>query len=240
MGGSLALDGTVQGDVAAIGGRMALGSTARVRGDLRAATGQELALAPGAQVEGQVLRGPASGVEPGDLFPRREPLAQLPRMLLEALFLGALASLTARFIPGPAANVRRAALRYGLISAAMGLLAGVVGLVLLVVMAFTLILIPVTLLGFVLGFLAVGYGYAAVGLGIGRWLSARATRPWRREAAAFLGTFVFVLALDLVTLLPLVGGTIGIVAALVAFGAVLLTRFGLREFVPAFDVMGES
>ncbi len=234
MGGSLELNGTVRGDVAAIGGQLSAGPSAVVQGDLRAASAQEVSLASGAVVEGQVLRGPVSGVEPSDLFPRRSLGSQLPRILLEALFLAALASLIQRLIPGAVRNVQRAALRYWLVSAAMGLLAGLVGLVLLVVMAFTLILIPVTLLGFVLGFLAVGYGYAAIGAGIGRRLSSRG------GLASFLGTFLLVLALDLVAFVPVVGGALGILAALVVFGAVLLTRFGLREFVPQFDVFEED
>ena len=240
LGGALIVDGSVGGDISVIGGRLALGPQARIGGDVRVTSGQAAELAPGAVVAGQVLRGPASGLEPGDLFPRRSLRDQLPRMLVEALLLAGLAYLLARFVPGAVARVRRAALRYWLVSAAMGLLGGVVGLVLLVVMAFTLILIPVTLLGFVVGFLALGYGYIGIGSGLGRWGAARWRPGWSRALAACLGTFAFVLGIDLLSLLPALGGAIGILAALVSLGAVLLTRFGLREFVPAFGWEEES
>ncbi|MDF1521429.1 MAG: hypothetical protein P1P87_01245, partial [Trueperaceae bacterium] len=55
LGGTLALDGTVAGDVFHLGGELTLGDAARVEGRLVAAGG-ELRIAPGATVVRGVLR----------------------------------------------------------------------------------------------------------------------------------------------------------------------------------------
>ena len=231
LGGTVEVAGTVLGDVSVIDGRLTLQPGARVEGDVRVGSGT-LIESPAALVQGQVLRGAASGVEPEGLFPQRSLQPQLFWILPQALILALLAFLAARLIPRPVERVMRASTRYPVVSLAMGLLAGVVGLVLVVVMAFTLILLPVTFLSLVVGFLAVGYGWIGFGLAAGRWLAA--WRAWKlsQPTLAFVGTFVFVVVVELASLLPWIGGWIGIVAAVMALGSVILTRFGLREFVP--------
>lgn len=234
LSGLLIAEGEIAGDVSLIGGDLRLGPGSRVGGDVRVGGGR-LDLSPQAAVRGRVLTGAASGVAPADFFPRRSLRSELPLFLVEALALAGLAFLAVRFAPRPVERVRRAAVEHPVVSAAMGLLAGLVGLVLLVVMAFTLILIPVTLIGLVGGFLTIGYGWIGAGVATGRWLAG-----WRRwqlppDRSAFLGTFVFLLAVNALSLLPILGAVIGLTAVAISLGAVLLTRFGLREFVPGSD-----
>ena len=45
------------------------------------------------------------------------------------------------------------------------------------------------------------------------------------------------LTVELIGLIPFVGGIIGILTACVGLGAVLLTRLGLRRFVPATEAI---
>lgn len=231
IGGAVTIGGKIEGDVTAIGGRLTLLPEAQVLGDVRVGN-TRAEISPQAVVEGQVLTGPESGIEPEDLFPERSAGEKLAWLLPQALILAGMAYLAARFLPVPTGRVSRAATHHPVVSAAMGLLAGVAGLVFLVVIAFTLILLPVTALGFATGFLAIGYGWIGIGMAAGRQLQRR----WRPElspgVSAFAGTLIWMVLLNLAGLLPLVGDWIGILAAVLSLGAVLLTRFGLREFVP--------
>ena len=231
IGGSLSLNGEILGDVSAIGGSLNVGPQARVEGDLRVGNA-ELNISPGAVVVGESLTGTSSGLQPNELFAERPLRDQIVWLVVESVLLACAAYLVARFAPGPLAHVRHAAVGHPIVSAAMGLLAGIVGLILLIVIAYTLILIPVTLIGFLAGFLAIGYGWIGIGAATGSGLAG-----WRNWAISmpqtvFLGTLAFMLALNLFTLLPVVGDLAGIASAAIALGAVVLTRFGLREFVP--------
>lgn len=238
LSGVLTIAGEIEGDVSVIGGELILGPQAVIGGDLRVGSGT-LNRSPQARVRGEVLLGAASGVSPADLSPARSTTAQLIWLMPQALFLAGLAYLLVRARPVPVQRVGWAAARHPVVAAAMGLLAGIVGPVLLVVMAFTLILIPVTIIGLVVAFLAIGYGWIGMGAALGPWLAGR--RGWRlsQPQAAALGTFALLLLLNTLSLLPLIGHWIALAGAIVALGAVLLTRFGLREFVPASEA-GEA
>jgi hypothetical protein len=239
LGGVLTINGTIEGDVSTIGGQVALGETAQVNGDLRVGGG-ELIRSDKALVRGRVLTGAASGLEPGDIFPQLDWRSELLRSLPGSFLLAVLAYLAIRYAPSQVERVMQAGIKHPAVSTAMGLLGGVVGLVLLVVMAFTLILLPVTLLGLVLGFLSIGYGLIGIGLAAGRFLDSKFS--WKRSspASAFIGTLAFSLLLNGIALLPYIGDLIVLIALSTALGAVLLTRFGLREFVPESLTSGES
>jgi hypothetical protein len=126
------------------------------------------------------------------------------------------------------------------VCAAMGILVGIVGPILLVFMAFTVILIPATLIGLVIGALMVAYGWIGFGRAFGRWLVDRLNLQVGRAGRAFLGTLVFMILIDLISIIPFVGSLIALLAVTIGLGAVMLTRFGLREFVPAADLLYEE
>lgn len=234
LSGALAVDGEIAGDLSVIGGELRLGPEAVIDGDLRVGGGT-LRRSPQATVRGQVLVGTASGVSPAQLSPARSSTAQLIWLVPQALILAGIAYWLVLGRPAPVGRVGQAAVGHPVIAGAMGLLAGIVGPALLVVMAFTLILIPVTVIGLIAAALAIGYGWIGMGSALGAWLAVR--RGWRlsQAQAAALGTFTLLLLMNTLSLLPLIGDWIALAAAIVALGAVLLTRFGLREFVPAME-----
>jgi hypothetical protein len=51
--------------------------------------------------------------------------------------------------------------------------------------------------------------------------------------AAFFGMLVFMFGLELLSLIPAIGSLLGMAVAVIGLGAVSLTRFGSRQFVPA-------
>lgn len=151
------------------------------------------------------------------------------------LVVAVLAYLTARFLGRPLARVRRASADHPIVAGAMGLLVAIVGPSLLVLMAFTIILLPVTLTALLLTGVIVVYAWIGLGAALGQWLRDVLNRDWSAPVSAFAGTFLFMAVTDLLALIPFVGGWIGILATAVGVGAIFLTRFGLREFVPTYD-----
>ena len=210
---------------------MVLGPSASVGGNLNVGGGSYQA-SPGAVIEGRTHAN--AGIPLPELPERASPFSAgtLLRNLLNALLLGLLAALLVRRFPHGIQRVGEAATRHGLVSAAVGLLVGVVGISLLVTMAYTILLIPVSLLGLLALGLGVVTGWIGLGVRAGSWAAHRLQRPLSPARSAFLGTLGFVLLLELLTALPVVGGLLGIVVAAIALGAVSLTRFGLQRFVP--------
>ena len=232
IGGRITIAGQVSGDVSVIGGQLYLTPGAEIGGDLNIGGGT-VERAPSAMVRGQVNYG--SGIEiPIEMErERRPPGDAILQSLVSGLLLGILAWLGARFLPRPIARVSETTMRHPLVSGSLGILAAVVGLVLLVMMAFTIILIPVTILGLLLALFIVVYAWIAYGSALGHWLAQRL--PWSLSPplAAFMGALLFMLATGILELLPVVGPTLSLLISVIGIGAVLLSRFGTRSFVPA-------
>jgi uncharacterized protein (DUF983 family) len=103
---------------------------------------------------------------------------------------------------------------------------------LVVLMAYTILLIPVALLGIAIIGIALMYGWIVYGVALGRFVAQRLKLKLSAWQVVFGGTFIFMLLISLITEIPIVGGLIGILIASAALGAVFLTRFGLRRFIP--------
>jgi hypothetical protein len=90
----------------------------------------------------------------------------------------------------------------------------------------------VALLGLLVLGAAVAMGWIAWGMLLGQWLF-RMSKVGRGTAwAAFAGTTLFGLAQAGLSLIPTLGSIFNLLIALVGFGAVFLTRFGLQRFRP--------
>lgn len=234
LGGRMEVSGEILSDVSLLGGSLLLDETARIEGDLNLGGG-ELTRSSGALVVGAVNSGIAVA--------QRQPLfqetfrEQLPSIVGQAVALGLLAYLLARYLPRPLGRISRAVSRHALVSLAMGLLVGIVALALLVLMAFTFILIPISLLlGLVLA-AAGAVGLVGIGSALGMWLADRLRWNIKSHWAAALGTLLFILVFNLAALLPVLRGFLPLGLSTVGLGAVFLTRFGLSEFVPAAEAL---
>lgn len=228
LGGTLALGGTVAGDVFHLGGDLALADGARVDGRLVAAGG-ELQVAQGATVVGGVLR----DLEAASELVRPAPsLGQRVARLAVQIALLALAALAmASWAPRALDRTSEALAHHPLVAVSMGALSALVGLVLLVAMVATVVLIPVALVGGVGFAVAIGFGWLAWGTLIGRALVRRGRLPDGAVAIA-VGTAVFVVAETVAATVPWFGGAVALLASVAALGAVVLTGFGVRRFVP--------
>jgi hypothetical protein len=234
VSGQLDLQGKVFGDVTLLGGVLNLSPSARLGGNLNLGGGT-LHPSPGSVIEGRTHTG--SGIPLPDLPERNAtPLgATLLRNLLNALLLSLSAAFLARYFPRGITWVGEAASRHTLVSGSIGLLVGVVGISLLVTMAYTILLIPVSLLGLLALGLAVVFGWIGLGATAGRLIGRVLKRRLSPAKSAFIGTLAFVLVLELISSLPLVGALLGIIVAAIGLGAVSLTRFGFQTFTPATE-----
>jgi hypothetical protein len=102
-------------------------------------------------------------------------------------------------------------------------------------MAFTVILIPITIIGLITMGLILVYGWVGAGSIVGNWLKRQFRPNLRHTQAAFWGTLVFMLGVQALSFIPLIGPTLSLIITLVTAGAVLITRFGTQTFVPAMD-----
>ena len=94
-------------------------------------------------------------------------------------------------------------------------------------MAFTLILLPLAIVGLFAEFLIILYGQAVFGYLIGTRLPLASD-----TASTFAGVAVFLLAFELLGLVPYLGAIAQLTVVAVGFGAVLNTYFGLQRFTP--------
>jgi hypothetical protein len=137
LGGTLVMHGVVGGDLAALDGRVALGSTTEISGDLRIGGGTT------SGVEGATVRGAAvSGMAlPLDSALRSTGGEAVVRWMAGTVLLAALGGLWAQRRPKPLQNIAAAATD-SWPAAALGLLVALVLPILLVLVAFTIVLIP--------------------------------------------------------------------------------------------------
>ena len=84
-----------------------------------------------------------------------------------------------------------------------------------------------------LGWLAWG---AVCGRMLLRWLRLR-LQP---AATAFGGTLLFMLVLEGIGARPVIGGTVALILTAAGLGAAMLTRWGLRPYVPLTDSEGRT
>lgn len=220
IGGEATIAGRVDGDVVQLAGRLTVTERATITDELQS-FGGERTVADDATV-GRLTDLP--DVVPTDPSPVEAALFLTAR----ALGLALAGWVIARREPTLLANVGESITDYGLVSGTVGLLVSSTGVALLVFMALTVILIPISLLGLLFGIVVVAYANVAFGYLLGRWLPVEDVAQ-----ATAAGVVVFLLVIELLGRIPLVGGVLELIIVLVGIGAVLLTYLGLQPFEPA-------
>jgi len=217
LGGNVTASGEVTGDVSILGGNATLSSTSHIRGDV-STVGGSLRREPGAQVDGQVVRGQGLDVPfgfdvgPSFIGPRvaawssgLSPLFALMWFGFRTLMLAALAVLVVIFWPEPTLRVARAAVGQPFPAGGLGLLTLVIGIPALILLMITILLSPLSFLGLVLLMVAGVYGWIALGLEVGRRLAHAFDWDMHAAAQAGIGGFLITLVVGGFGLIPCVG-----------------------------------
>lgn len=241
LGGSLVVNGVIEGDVLVLGGLAEFGPTAVIGGDLSSVSGT-LHLDPMAKVEGTVHE----NLElPFDLPGRVETpsTSQLAERNVGFTFWGSLffvfrsflwaslAILVVLFLPRNTRRVGDVIVSNPVISGGLGLMTGLVGMLIILVLAVTIIGIPVSLIVAVGLVAAWALGMVVIGVETGERFANLLKQEWALPVNAGIGTFLVTLVVyGVEELVPCIGWLLPLIVGSIGLGGVLLTVFGTRDY----------
>jgi len=259
FGGNVTVDGVITGGLVGIGGVVSLTETAEVRGDL-IAPATVVRRDEGAKIFGQIITEnvPRVNIELPEDVPSipeitqpsftnnvsraLQPVLSFFTTLARALVFSAVSVLALLLMPKNGKRVRTALEGNPGLSGGFGLLSVAVfvtAVVMLALLSITVILIPVTIPMIIVLSLALAlsllFGLMAAGAEVGRRMMNALKQTWSPTLQIAIGSFSlsFVLGLLSIGLWGVLGGLMTAVVSAMGLGAVLLTRFGTRDYVPA-------
>ena len=248
IGGNVTLNGEVDGDVVIIGGFTNMGEMSVVKGDL-VNVGGSLNRESGSEVGGQVVTNiPAPNIQIPDV-PNVPPVPPVPgvpsmpnfnfdfnplgrflQMMGTAIAVSLLAMLASLFLQPQIERVSQAAVGQPVIAGSVGLLTGVLAPFVLVILAVTIILIPVALLAAMALALAWLFGLISLGTEVGERFTKAINQTWAPPLAAGLGTFLMMIVIGGIGMIPCIGWMVTSLVALLGIGGVVLTMFGSQSY----------
>ncbi|NOX61847.1 MAG: polymer-forming cytoskeletal protein [Chloroflexi bacterium] len=232
----------VRGDIVSLGGKVYRDPNAEVRGDVFDGLQIGHAPAPNIQIPGlppvtpNNISQPESGEGPKELLGIITAyLLRTARAVMLTAILAALGVLLIALFPEPTQRVGRTAGDNAFLSLGAGCLTIVLGVPTLIVLAITICLLPLAAVFGAMLAVASIFGWLALGWWLGKRLL---TTLNAKNPTLITETVVGVAALTLVwqlpSAIPFVGGLvswfIGLVVGSIGLGAVLLTRFGARDY----------
>jgi len=247
IGGNVTLDGIVSGSTVIIGGSTTMSDTAVVKGDL-VTVGGSLTRDPGSEVEGEVVTNipapdiripdiqvpdvtnPPTPPTPPDVNFDFNPLGNFFRMFGTAIAVSLLAMLASLFLQPQIERVSQAVVGQPVIAGSIGLLTGVMSPLIFVILAITIILIPVMVLAAAALALAWLFGMIAIGSEVGERFTRAINQTWAPPLTAGMGTFLMMLVVGGIGMIPCVGWLATSLVALLGVGGVVLTLFGTQAY----------
>lgn len=237
-GGTLTVNGTIHGDVIAIGGAVNIEDTAVVNGNI-SLIGATLKKSPIAEINGEITEQSPKFLDFDFSNPdkinvpfvvKESPLTRMLKASLQALAMAALAVILGLIFPQQIKRVAHTVSSEPLVTGGVGLLTIVIAPILLVLLTVTIILIPVTILSAILLGLAVLFGWIAFGYEIGQRMSSLFKAVWHPSVAAGIGVLLLSLVTGFAALIPCIGVLVGIIVAIIGLGAVVISRFGSSKY----------
>jgi cytoskeletal protein CcmA (bactofilin family) len=246
MGGNVTSNGTINGNLVALGGIVELQEEARVIGDLTV-LGSSFEQASGAYISGTIVTGeniPFDFNLPSDIglfegdFPvfqfRELPFVSASWFFFQVLIWTGLAVLVALFFQKQAPVVNRAAFGQPVMSIVVGLGITFIAPLVLIALILTILLSPVSLLGILALLAAWVLGMVSLSIEIGKKLAEALDQNWATPILAGIGMFILSLLFNgFQHIVPCVGFLPKFILGLWVTGAVVLTRFGTREYPEA-------
>ncbi len=243
FGGNLDLAGQVNRDVVVFGGRVTLEPTSVVQRDAVVVGGYT------DKKEGAIVRGKLASGESFDsgrfrvlpLEPAILPAALgggvlggltglafgIVRNIFYALALAALGALTVVFMPVQTKQVADTAQKFAMPSMGVGCLTSFVAVTLGILLMITICGIPFGVLVLLALFVAWLFGWIA----LGRLTGEKLMEAFKaREILPVVAVVIGILVLAFVGMVPIIGWVIGLFIGLLGLGAVVLTRFGTRDY----------
>ena len=247
IGGNVTLNGNVEGSLVSIGGSTRMGETSFVEGDL-VTIGGSLSRDPGSEVGGDVVTNvpapdiripdiqvpdvpnPPSPPNPPNINFDFNPIGNFFRMFGTAIAVSLLAMLASLFLQPQIERVSQTITGQPVIAGSFGLLTGVLAPFVLVILVITLILIPVAVLAAVVLALAWLFGLIAIGMEVGERFTRAINQTWAPPLTAGMGTFLMMLVVGGIGMIPCIGWLATSLVALLGVGGVVLTIFGTQSY----------
>jgi hypothetical protein len=248
IGGNVNLNGTVTGSTVSIGGSTSMSETAVVKGDL-VTVGGSLSRDPGSEVEGEIITNipapniqipnvpsppsvpnPPSPPNPPDVNFNFNPFWNFLRMFGTAIAVSLLAMLASLFLQPQIERVSQAVFGQPVIAGSFGLVTIIAAIVASGILTLTLILIPVAFLVLLVVPLAWLFGLIAIGTEVGERFTHAINQTWAPPLTAGLGTFLMMIVVGGIGLVPCAGWLVLALVALLGIGGVVLTLFGSRSY----------
>ncbi|MBI5825841.1 MAG: polymer-forming cytoskeletal protein [Chloroflexi bacterium] len=247
IGGNLTISGAIDGDIVIVGGQVLLTKTAVVNGDI-STIGGNVEKEPGAEVTGNITNNapPTINVPQAPNVPNIPQVPGVPATpeidvnvnpfwnvagkFGQALLVALAGMLLALFLQPQLERAGDAMTGQPFIAGSYGLMAIIIVPVAAVIMAVTLILFPVSLLVIFLVMPSVWlFGMVALGQEVGDRFTKAINQSWAPVLSTGFGTFLLMLVVGLVGLIPCVGWLSSFLVTLIAIGGVGMTWFGTRN-----------
>lgn len=244
FGGNLTVTGAVNGDIALFGGQALLEEDALIDGDIATFGGQVTEM-PGAQVTGQITNNtppdvsapevpeipapPSPNIPNPDIDVSVNPFWNIVGKIGRAALVAVIGMLLTLFLQPQLDRTASVLVRQPVISGAYGLLAFIVLPVAVIIMLITLILIPVAAIVVLLVPLAWLFGMVALGQEVGERFAKAINQVWAPVLSTGFGTFLLLLVVGMLELIPCIGWIPSFLITLISVGAVATTWFGTRN-----------
>jgi cytoskeletal protein CcmA (bactofilin family) len=253
LGGNVSLDGTINGNLVALGGIVEIFSNARVIGDLTV-MGSSYDQEEGAYIAGDVVTGeniPFTFELPENLgllngeIPnfqiRQMPFISASWFFFQILIWTGLAILIALFIQNQTPVINRAAMGQPVMSFVVGLGISFVAPLVMLALLLTILLSPVSFLAAFALVIAWVVGMVSISIEVGKKLAAALDQTWAVPIQAGVGMLILSLLFNgFQHIVPCVGFLPKFILGMWVTGAVLLTRFGTREYPDTDQVKSSS
>jgi hypothetical protein len=240
FGGNLTISGEINGDIVIFGGQALLKEDAVVSGDI-AIFGGQVTREPGAEVRGDITENAPPSVNipnvpnapdapnPPNVRVNANPFWSAAGKLGQAVVIAAIAMLLALFLQPQLDRTANTIVRQPWAAGGFGLLTFIVLPIVLVIMTLTIILIPVVAVIVLLIPLAWLFGVIAIGQEVGDRFAKAINQVWAPVLSTGFGTFMLMLVVGFIELIPCVGWIPSTIVALLGIGATAMTWFGTRN-----------
>ncbi len=245
FGGNVTVTGEVNGDIVLFGGQALLESESKVRNI--ATFGGQVTQQEGATVTGEItnnappeIDNPTEPNVPNPDVPNVDvsinPFWNVMSKLGRAVLIAVIGMLLSLFLQPQLDRTANTITRQPFVAGGYGLLVFVALPVALIIMIVTIILIPVAAIAVLLVPLAWLFGVIALGQEVGERFTKAINQVWAPVLSTGFGTFLLMLVLGFMEIIPCVGWLPSALVTLVSVGAAVMTWFGTRNppgFIPA-------
>lgn len=248
FGGNVSVEGEIAGDMVLFGGQALLESKSKVRNI--ATFGGQVTQQEGSIVTGEITNNAPPEVDTPPSLPEEptvdiqvNPLWNVLGKFGQALLIAVIGMLLTLFLRPQLDRTADTITRQPLMAGGYGLIVFFALPIALVIMVITLILIPVAAIVVLLIPLAWLFGIVALGQEVGERFSKAINQVWAPVLSTGLGTFLLMLVIGFLELIPCFGWIPSAAVTLISVGAAVMTWFGTRNppgYIPAAAAVVEE